>query len=63
MVDGVYRPVSRSSAIANEPQIKRTRKILAIILGVFVVSSRQAGALLVCSNFEAFDFVSSRRWV
>ena len=37
---GGYMPVPRLSNMADEPQIKRTRKILVIILGVCLVSKR-----------------------
>jgi hypothetical protein len=60
MAGGVYMPVSRPTMMADEPQIKRTRKILVIIVGVCLVSSRRAGTLLV--YFEASEFVFSRPW-
>lgn len=50
MAGGVYMSVPRPLTMADESQIKRTRKILVIILGVCLVSSRQAGPLLMCSD-------------
>jgi hypothetical protein len=38
MMGGTYMPPTTPMTLADVPQIKRTRKILLIILGVCVVS-------------------------
>ena len=60
MARGISIPMTRPMMMADEPQIKQTRKILMIILGVCVVRNRRAKTLLAC--FEASGFVSSRRY-
>jgi hypothetical protein len=59
MAGDVPVPLTRLMMVADEPKIKRTRKILMIILGVCVVSNRRAATLIMYSKRRNLSLLES----